>query len=273
VSISDSKFLQQQEKLLPFLQEGLGPWMERNKQRTFISFQEVVSFFGNLGLNGTKIPQLVEAIDHTFTKYKRRDGAFIASSGKINKCANMAFLRAALTLGFAERDDVKQACREYLSSNLNREGECHVRTDGNPCAYVMARTLRWLNEFPQEWRDPDYRTAVKNTQNYLLAYDLSTADYPRRNPEPNKNWFKFGYFRCYESSIFEAAETLVLSGIHKHPVLLKTLDAIGSSGINGVTWKPEYRKTHWPLVTLPPQRGKQIGSPWLSLRGLRIARR
>lgn len=270
VPISDPAFLQQQGKLLPYLEKGLGPWIERNRKRTFIHFQEVIGFFGNLGLNGTKIPQLVNAVDHAFANYKRRDGAFIASSGKINKCANMVFLRAVLALGFAERDDVQQVCKEYLTFNLNREGECHVRTDGNPCAYVMVRTLRWLNEFPKEWRDKDYQTAVKNIQDYILAYDVSTADFPRRYPKPNKNWMKFGYFRSYQSSVFEAAEALVLSGVYSHPVLQRTLDVIGSRCINEVTWKPQYIKKHWPLKILPPQRGKQAGSPWLTLRGLRI---
>ena len=270
VPISDSSFLEQQHELIPCLKTGLGSWIEKNKKRTFISFQEVVGFFGNLGLNGSKIPQLVDAVDFAFANYPRRDGAFIASSGKINKCANTVFLRAVLALGFAERDDVKQACKEYLSSNLNREGGCHVRTDGNPCGYVMVRTLRWLNEFPRDWRNKEYMTMVKNIQNYLLAYDLSTADFPRRYPEPNKNWMKFGYFRSYQSSIFEAAEALVLSGVHSHPFLQKTLDVIGSRCINEVTWKPEYIKKHWPLKILPSQRGKQIGSPWLTLRGLRI---
>jgi hypothetical protein len=232
-----------------------------------------MGFFGNLGLNGAKIPQLVDAVDHAFSKYKRRDGAFIASSGKINKCANMVFLRAVLALGFAKRTDVKRACREYLSFNLDREGDCHVRTDRNPCAYVMVRTLRWLNEFPQDWRDKNYQAAVKNVQNYLLGYDLSTADFPRRRLEPNKNWFKFGYFRSYQSSIFEAVEALVLSGIHDHPVLQNTLDVIGSQCLNEVTWKPQYIQKHWPLMILPPQRGKQVGSPWLTLRGLRITNR
>jgi hypothetical protein len=273
IAISSPVFLKHQEKLLPYLEKGLGPWIEKNKKRTFISFQEVMGFFGNLGLNGTKIPQLVDAVDHAFSKYKRRDGAFIASSGKINKCANMVFLRALLALGFAERADVQQACREYLTSNLGRAGDCHVRTDGNPCAYVMVRTLRWLNEFPQEWRDKDYQAAVENVQNYLLKYDLSTADFPRRRPEPNTNWFKFGYFRSYQSSIFEAVEALVLSGVHDHPVLQNTLNVIGSQCLNEVTWKPRYIQKHWPLMILPAQRGKQAGSPWLTLRGLRITNR
>ncbi|UCD96946.1 MAG: hypothetical protein JSV35_02525, partial [Candidatus Bathyarchaeota archaeon] len=210
------------------------------------------------------------AVDHAFMKYKRRNGAFIASSGKINKCANMVFLRAILALGFAGREDVEQACRDYLSVNVNREGGCHVRTDGTPCSYVMVRTLRWLNEFPLKWRDKDYRTMVKNIQDYLLAYDLSSADFPRWHHEPNKNWFKFGYFRSYQSSIFEAAEALVLSGIQSHPILDRTLDVIGSRCIKKVTWKPQYIKKHWPLAILPPQRGRQVGSPWLTLRGLRI---
>ncbi|MFW9985188.1 MAG: hypothetical protein ACFFDJ_01320 [Candidatus Odinarchaeota archaeon] len=270
VATNDLAFLEQQEKLLPHLKNALGPWIEKNRQRTFISFQEVISFFGYLGLNGTYIPQLVKAVNHPFFNYKRGDGAFLASSGKINKCANMRFLRAVLALGFAQEDFVKQACEEYLEFNVNLEGECHVRTDGNPCAYVMVHTLRWLNEYPLHWRGKTYKTAVKNIQDYLLGYDLSTADFPRRYPEPNVNWMKFGYFRSYQSSIFEAAEALVLSGVKKHPVLKKTLDVIGSRCLNAITWKPQYVKKPWPLTILPPQRGKQIGSPWLTLRGLRI---
>jgi hypothetical protein len=272
ISISDPDFLQLQEKVLPILNKGMGPWIEKNRRRTFLSFQEVMSFFGYLGLNGTRIPELVDAIDHAFTKYKRKGGAFIASSGKVNKCGNTNFLRAVLALGFAEDPRVKQACSEYLTLILGREGECHVRTDGNPCGYVMVRTLRWLNEYPQSWRDKRFQTAVKNIQKYLLSYDLSTADFPRRNPEPNKNWFKYGYFRSYQSSIFEAVEVLVQSGITKHPVLEKTLRVIGSACINGITWKPQYIQKHWPITILPPQRGKKVGSPWLSLRGLKIVK-
>ena len=114
VSITDSDFLEKQEKLLPHLKNALGPWIEKNRQRTFISFQEVISFFGYLGLNGTNIPQLVNAVNHPFLNYKRDDGAFLASSGKINKCANMRFLRAVLALGFAQEDFVKQACEAGL---------------------------------------------------------------------------------------------------------------------------------------------------------------
>jgi len=149
VSIKDPTFLQLQKKLLPYLGKGLGSWIEKNRQRAFLSFQEVLSFFGYLGLNGTKIPEIVDAINHAFSKYKRRDGAFIASSGKINKCGNTAFLRAALALGFAEDPRIEEACREYLAANLGHEGDCHVRTDGNPCGYVMVRTLRWLKRISQ----------------------------------------------------------------------------------------------------------------------------
>ncbi|MFX0167890.1 MAG: hypothetical protein ACFE89_00920 [Candidatus Hodarchaeota archaeon] len=268
--ITDSGFLRQQRRLLPHLEYALGPWIEKHRKRTFLAFQEVMGFFGNLGLNGTKIPELVNAVNHAFSTYKRQDGAFIASSGKINKCGNTVFLRAVLALGFAEDPRVKLACEEYLEANLNREGDCHVRTDGKPCAYVMVRTLRWLNEFPSQWRGKQYKTAVKNVQDYLLAHDLSTANFPRRYPEPNPNWMKFGYFRSYQSSIFEAAESLVLSGIKNHPVLTKTLAMIGSRCLNEVTWKPQYIRKHWPLTLLPPQRGKKAGSPWLTLRGLRI---
>jgi hypothetical protein len=62
-------------------------------------------------------------VNHPFVNYKRGNGAFLASSGKINKCENMRFLRAILALGFVNKDFVKQTCDEYLESNVNREGE------------------------------------------------------------------------------------------------------------------------------------------------------
>lgn len=58
VSISDSVFLRQQKKLLPHLETGLGPWIERIKKRTFISFQEVVGFLGTWDLTGRKFLDL-----------------------------------------------------------------------------------------------------------------------------------------------------------------------------------------------------------------------
>jgi hypothetical protein len=128
-----------------------------------------------------------------------------------------------------------------------------------------------LNEYPHNWRNNTYHKAVSNIQDYLLSYRLSTADYPRRRPEPNKNWFKFGYFRSFQSSIFEAAEALVLSGIKDHPELKKTFEVLGSQCINEVTWKPQYFQKAWPLPLETKELGTAYGSPWLTLRGLRIA--
>ncbi len=99
---------------------------------------------------------------------------------------------------------------------------------------------------------------------------MSKADYPRRRPAPNKNWFKYGYFRSFQSSIFEATEALILSGVKKHLELSKALALIGSQCVGGVTWKPQYVNPHWPLALEIKAKRKQLGSPWLTLRGLRI---
>lgn len=269
LSISDPAFLAQQKKLLPQLQTGLTTWLEKNKKRLY-AFCEVIAYFGYLGLNGTKIPQLVNAIESAFTTFPRKDGAFTNKAGQKRKCPNTAFLRGALALGFSPHSQVKDACLEYLTDIKGAEGACEVRTDGNPCAYVLIKTLRMLNDFPHNWRNRKYHEAVSNIQNYLLSYNLSTADYPRRRPAPNKNWFKYGYFRSYQSSIFEAAEALVLSGVKDHPELEKALEAIGSACINEVTWTPKYIQKAWPLPLETKELGKVYGSPWLTLRGLRI---
>jgi hypothetical protein len=270
LEISDSAFLTQQEKVLPHL-DAAWRWLARNSRRIY-ALGEAIAFFGYLGLNGTIIPQLGEAIEFAFRALPRDDGIFTSSGGRRPKCANIAFLKGALALGFTENPDVKAACFDYLRFIEGVEGECTVRTDETPCAYVIVKTLLWLNKFPRAWRTSQYRRVVKNLQNFLLFYDLSEADFPRSRARPNKNWFKFGYFRSFQASIFEAAEALVVSGVKNHPELSKTLQVIGDRCIDGVTWKPQYVRKVWPLQLETRQRGKGTGSPWLTLRGLRITK-
>ncbi|MFX1474613.1 MAG: hypothetical protein ACFFCO_03915 [Promethearchaeota archaeon] len=270
LDIADSVFLAQQEKLLPHL-EGTWRWLAQNSRRIY-ALGEAVAFFGYLGLNGTLIPQLVETIDFTFRALPQDDGVFNASGGRKPKCANTAFLNGVLALGFTEHPAVKTACFDYLSFIEGAEGECPVRTDETPCAYVMVKTLHWLNKFPTNWRTSQYQRVLENVQNFLLFYNLSEADFPRSRPRPNTNWFKFGYFRSFQASIFEAAEALAVSGVKRHPELSKTLRVIGDRCVDGVTWKPQYIRKVWPLQLETRQRGKGTGSPWLTLRGLRITK-
>ena len=270
LDISDPDFLEQQDKLMLHL-EAAWHWLARSSRRIY-ALGEAVAFFGYLGLNGTLIPQLSEAVDFAFRALPRDDGIFTSSGGRRPKCANIAFLNGALELGFSEHPEVKPACFDYLQFIEGAEGDCTVRTDETPCAYIMVKTLHWLNKFPTNWRTSQYRRVVKNIQNFLLFYDLSEADFPRSRARPNKNWFKFGYFRSFQASIFEAAEALAVSGVKSHPELSKTLQVIGDRCIDGVTWKPQYIRKAWPLQLETRQRGKGTGSPWLTLRGLRITK-
>ncbi|MFX1483807.1 MAG: hypothetical protein ACFFCP_11545, partial [Promethearchaeota archaeon] len=152
----------------------------------------------------------------------------------------------------------------HLTRIHDHEGLCKYKKGGTPCAFVNIKDLILLNEFPEKWRDGIYRESVKNIQKYLLSYDLSTADYPRQNPSPNKHWMNFAHFRSYQSSVFQGAEALVMSGIRNHKTLKKALKVVGSKCVDEKTWKTNYIQRKFPL-----QLEKGL-SPWLTVSGLRI---
>ena len=270
MSISDPKFLAHQDKLIPQLSYALDTWLELNSHRIFV-LSESLSYFAYLGLNGTVIPQIDDNIDEAFEKLPRDEHGFTSSGGKKMKCANTIFLASALKLGFADHPEMDEACSEWLEHVENNEGECPIRIDGSQCAYVLVKTLNLLNLFPQKWRRSRYKRVLKNIQDYLLAYDISQADFPRTSPNPNENWMRFGYFRAFQSSIFEAAEALAVSGVKDHRELHETIQVIGNMCVDGVTWKATYDRKSWPLKMEILKKVDTPGSPWLTLRGLRTA--
>ena len=144
-------------------------------------------------------------------------------------------------------------------------GSCKYKKGGTPCAFTLIRNLDLYNYFPDKLKDERFDRIKKQTQEYLLKYDLHKADYPRVGEKPNSNWFKFSYFRSSQGSVFHGLETLVESGVETHPTIEKTLKYIGSLCIKNKTWRCSYYQKKWPLKL------EGIGlSPWLSIRGLRI---
>ncbi len=271
MSISDPDFLAHQETLLPKLSYALGTWFELNSHRIFI-LSESLSYFAYLGLNGTVIPQIDDNIDEAFANLPRDEYGFTSSGRRKVKCSNTIFLSSALKLGFAEHPEMEEACAEYIEGIEGEEGECSIRTDDTPCPYVLVKTLIMLNLYPQKWRDRRYKRVVNNIQEYLLSFDISQADFARALSRPNENWMRFGFFRSFQSSIFEAAEALAVSGVKDHRELRETIQVIGDLCVEGVTWKAKYDRKSWPLKLEILKKVETKGSPWLSLRGLRTAR-
>lgn len=281
LSLESSQFLSLQEEILATKkmtnlmskQLETGAWQPPEKDDVYGPLQKstiwTLILLGNVGLNGSVLPNIEKATDYLFeTQYNKEEQYFLNTHPKWNKpmqCANATILRAFLRLGLDSRADVKAACFAHLESIHNKEGECSYKKGGFKCAWGLIKDLLFFNEWPEDWRVKEYSESVKSCQDYLLSYNLSKAEYPRKGDKKNYKWFALSYFRSYHSDYFEAVEALVRSGIKNHPVVNTALEAVGGKCINEQTWLAE------PISTwLASFEKKGQPSPWLSLRGLRI---
>ncbi len=281
LSIDSSQFLSLQEEILVTKkmsnligkQFDTGAWQPPEKDVVYGPLQKstlwTLVLLGDMGLNGSVLSNIEKAVDYLFeTQYNKEAQYFLNTNPKWNKpmqCSNAAILRALLRLGFDSRVDVKAACISHFESIYNKEGKCSYKKGDFKCAWGLIKDLLFLNEWPEDWRTKEFSGCVEACQDYLLSYDLSKADYPRKGEKKNYKWFAFSYFRSYHSDYFEAVEALVRSGIKDYPVIKSALEAIGAKCIDEQTWLAE-PISNW-LASFE-KKGKP--SPWLSLRGLRI---
>ena len=282
VSINDSEFLELQEKLLAekilaklmSKQLDSGAWQLPEKDEVFGPMQRSTVWtliqLGQLGINGTTIPSIVKAVDYTFEKqFDKKEKIFHndhPSWGDFMQSHNATILRALIRLGFATRDDVKEASLLHLEKIHGKDGYCKYKKGGNRCAWGLLKNLKFFNEWPENWRNNPLRESITISQDFLLSHNLAEADYPRDSKKKsNHKWFDLSYFKTYYVDIFEAVEALVHSGIKSHPVITDTLKKIGEKCIDQQTWMCELARS-W-IVKFEK---KDTLSPWLSLRGLRI---
>jgi hypothetical protein len=286
IPITDSEFLKQQELVLstPEIQElfskqlSSGGWLHPNEESAFNpmcrSTPWILIYLGYLGINGSVIPQISKAVDYIFEHlYDSDQGLFVVTGRKFtgfDPCFNAMLMRTLLRMGFQGKKIVKEACMNHLAAIHNKEGYCKHKKGGYRCAWALTKDLTMLNEFPSDWRKNQYAETVKIIQDYLLSHNLAEGKFPRVETsfiDAPRYWIVFGYFRSYQSDIFEAAEALVSSGINNHPELERTLNVVGSSCIDGITWKNQYLQAKWPLKLETKKK-----SPFLTLRGLKIVK-
>ncbi len=284
-SICSERFLKQQHVTLSnraldnLLSKQLpsGGWLPAEEESAFgpvyRSTGWLLIYFGYLGLNGTEIPALQEAVTYAFRHLYDHDKGLFLSMGRrypgFAPCESAMLLRALLRLGFQDDGRVQGACEHHLAAIHGKEGVCRHKRGDHPCAWGMSKDLLMLNEFPADWRTPAYGQTVETIQDYLLSPHLAEGDFPRsRNSfiDHPRHWTGLGYFRSYQSDRFEASEALVQSGVTEHPELQKALDVVGDKCLEGITWQPDYHRCEWPI-----RLEANVPSPFLSLRGLRIA--
>ena len=281
IPIDSKEFLYLQEQL--FKEKGLiklmdkqlatGAWLLPEKEDVFGPLQKSTTWtlvlLGLMGLNGTIERKIEKAVEYIFeTQYDYNTNTFHNHHefwGDFMQSHNASILRALIRLGFTDNKDVKNASIAHLDLIHDKEGYCKYKKGNLKCAWGLIKNLLFLNEWPDSWKNSKVKESITACQNYLLAYDLSTANYPRLAEKPNNKWMRFSYFKTYHSDIFEALEALVTSGISDHPVISKTLDAIGKRCSNEKTWLCELNVN---MQLKLEKNGHE--SPWLSIRGLKI---
>ncbi len=285
VSVDSGAFLEQQRVALSaagfenLLSKQLpsGGWLPPDEESAFGPVHRstgwLLIYFGYLGFNGTEMPAIQDAVAYAFRHlYDHERGLFLSTGRRypgFAPCESAMLLRALLRLGFQDDPSVREACDHHLEAIHGREGACRHKRGGYPCAWGMTKSLRMLNAFPADWRTPAYARTVETIQAYLLSPHLAQGDFPRsRNSfiDHPRHWTSLGYFRSYQSDRFEASEALVESGVTDDPELQRTLDVVGDKCLDGVTWQPDYHRGEWPI-----RLEANLPSPFLSLRGLRIA--
>ena len=281
MKFDDSEFLDYQNELLNekkfirLMEKQLvsGAWEPPEVEDVYTPLQKstiwTLILLGQIGFNGLIIPNIQKAVKYLFeTQYDHELTNFHNHSenwGGFMQSHNSTILRALLRLGFQDNQAVENASFAHLDLIHGKEGFCDYKKGDTRCAWGLIKNLLFFNEWPKKWRNSKYHDSVKASQDFLLSYDLSKADYPRERPNPNYKWVNFSYFKTYHSDIFEGLESLVYSGISSHEIVDKTLNVIGHLCVNQETWLCEL--TNNMKIKLEK---KGVESPWLSLRGLKI---
>ncbi|MFX0085500.1 MAG: hypothetical protein ACFFAU_07490 [Candidatus Hodarchaeota archaeon] len=289
VKMETNEYLEEQERFLSqkrisrLLNKQLdtGSWLPTEKDNVWGPMHKstvwTLLFFGYFGINGSLLPNIIKAVDYIFdTKINLNEYVFRENHkiwGHFMQCENSMILRSLLLLGFNQREDVKRACLAHLKRIDGKEGLCYYKKGPKskdrfqlPCAWGLVKDLLFLNEWPDQWKNVEYKNTIKNIQEFLLAQNLASADFPRIKEAISKKWFAFAYFRSYYADLFEAVESLIMGGLVNHNKIDETLQIIGKHCKNSVTWLCGITPT-WPIQF----EKVQTPSPWLTIKGLKFS--
>jgi hypothetical protein len=113
------------------------------------------------------------------------------------------------------------------------------------------------------------RQAIKVGTDFLLSYDLATADFPYIE-RISSTWFKLGFPLSYWSDILETVEVLVDLGYGDDARLVKVYQLIMNKQDDQGRWRLENSLNGKMWVDIEK---KGQPSKWITLRVLRVLKR
>ncbi|MFW9777990.1 MAG: hypothetical protein ACFFE8_03985 [Candidatus Heimdallarchaeota archaeon] len=289
LGIQNSEYLEKQDRFLSqkrisrFMNKQLnnGSWLEPGKDGVWSPMHKstvwTLLFLGYLGVNGLSLPNIGKAVDYVFaTKIHQEEYVFREDHkvwGHFMQCENSMLLRSLLLMGFGEREDVKRASFKHLKRIHGKEGLCYykkgpLKSDRMklPCGWGLIKDLLFLNEWPERWKQPEYKKTISSITRYILSHDLTKADFPRLKQSVSSKWHALAYFRSYYADIFELVEALTPAGKEVRTEIQGLLKSLGSLCQDYVTWICGITPT-WRIQL----EKLQEPSPWLTIKGLKLS--
>ena len=194
-------------------------------------------------------------------------------------CMNGLLVSALNRLGYSVNPRVQAAAewqagailgelppKQYFKSGTSGpEFACGVNL-GKPCGWGATKAMKALVAIPESRRTPLVQRAIQAGAEFLLRYDLATANFPYTE-RISSTWFKLGFPLSYWSDILETVSVLIELGYGGDPRLEEVLCLIQSKQDTQGRWKLENTLNGKTWVDIEVK-GKP--SKWVTLRALRV---
>jgi hypothetical protein len=241
-----------------------------------------VLFLAQLGADG-RDDRIRRAAEYTLDHAQAESGALAYNgrpSGAIH-CLWGNLVRALLDLGYWGDEQLGRAIDTlarsitgdgydwYRKSGLQAAGFHCSANYGLPCGWGAVRALWALNRVPEEGCTPAIDAAIKACVDFLLRYDVASADYPHKE-RISSSWFKFGYPLGYVTDVLLNLEVLAEAGCGDDPRLSDAAELVLAKQDAQGRWKMEYSYNGkmWADVE---EKGEP--SKWVTLRAVRMLKR
>lgn len=222
-----------------------------------------------LSLLGVKksIDGIDRAVELIIDNIQEKDGSFPSKSrykGNL-PCMQGIALEMLLRLKYRDNDFTKKSI-SFITDLVFRENlRCKYRQNLK-CPWGAIKVLKALNLISGKRLTGDIENTKKTASDFLVKYDISKANYPRRKKRSG-HWFNFGFPRGYRSDVLELVCTLVDSGVKINSNnIRKALDFIDSKKMEDGTWKLEYSLNGRMLVDIEK---KNRSSKWITYMALK----
>jgi hypothetical protein len=162
--------------------------------------------------------------------------------------------------------EAKDAPLRYYAYKCGPLFACGIN-GGLPCAWGAAKVMLAFSILPCAQRTPLIEGAIRQGVEFLFSTDPARADYPTRNDQISRNWWKLGFPVFYITDILQIVEALVNLGYGSDPRLANALDIVRSRQDENGRWMLEYDYAGKTWVDFGP---KKEPNPWVTLRALRV---